>query len=233
MNRTLNVVRMQLINKQTYIWIPLHHPRRRVRPRARGLRDPRRLRMPGPVLRRRRAGAAVVLRHRRHPGAHPHVPVLAGDERHPARVLPRHAPHRGAHLRDPRGHRRASAASSSRRRDGWGMNGCFFGLPWIWEDGPVGAFLVNFVDRDAVLRDRVLGRHDLQALRRARGSRSCSSGSGRCFVVGAVGRRPLGRLGRGVRTGSARRASSGSRCGGSCWPRARGASFLTLRRAVP
>ena len=25
------------------------------------------------------------------------------------------------------------------------MNGWFFGLPWIWENGPVGAFLFNFV----------------------------------------------------------------------------------------
>ncbi|SDG48379.1 hypothetical protein [Microbacterium pygmaeum] len=29
--------------------------------------------------------------------------------------------------------------------DGWGMNGYFFGLPWIWEAGPGGAFLLNFV----------------------------------------------------------------------------------------
>jgi len=29
--------------------------------------------------------------------------------------------------------------------NGWGMNGWFFGLPSIWENGPVGAFLFNFV----------------------------------------------------------------------------------------
>ena len=29
--------------------------------------------------------------------------------------------------------------------DGWGMNGWFFGLPWIWESGAIGAFLFNFV----------------------------------------------------------------------------------------
>jgi hypothetical protein len=29
--------------------------------------------------------------------------------------------------------------------DGWGVNGWFFGLPWIWESGPLGALLLNFV----------------------------------------------------------------------------------------
>ena len=29
--------------------------------------------------------------------------------------------------------------------DGWGVNGWFFGLPWIWESGAIGAFLFNFV----------------------------------------------------------------------------------------
>jgi hypothetical protein len=29
--------------------------------------------------------------------------------------------------------------------DGWGLNGYFFGLPWVWEAGPAGAFLLNFV----------------------------------------------------------------------------------------
>lgn len=29
--------------------------------------------------------------------------------------------------------------------DGWGMNGYFFGLPWIWEAGWAGALLLNFV----------------------------------------------------------------------------------------
>ena len=107
---------MQLINKQTYIWVPLivlggslrHHPR--------GVRDPRELRVRRPDLRRRRAGAAVVLPRRRHPGAHAHVPVLAGDERDPARVLPRHAPHRGADLGDPRGHRGRRRARRDRHR---------------------------------------------------------------------------------------------------------------------
>ena len=32
-----------------------------------------------------------------------------------------------------------------RATDGWGVNGWFFGLPWIWEAGPLGALLVNFV----------------------------------------------------------------------------------------
>lgn len=32
-----------------------------------------------------------------------------------------------------------------RATDGWGVNGYFFGLPWIWEAGPLGALLLNFV----------------------------------------------------------------------------------------
>jgi len=32
-----------------------------------------------------------------------------------------------------------------RATDGWGVNGWFFGLPWMWEAGPLGALLVNFV----------------------------------------------------------------------------------------
>jgi hypothetical protein len=32
-----------------------------------------------------------------------------------------------------------------RATDGWGMNGWFFGLPWIWEAGPLGALLLNVV----------------------------------------------------------------------------------------
>lgn len=29
--------------------------------------------------------------------------------------------------------------------NGWGMNGYFFALPWIWENGAISAFLFNFV----------------------------------------------------------------------------------------
>ena len=115
MNRTLNVVRMQLINKQTYIWIPLI-----ILGGAFVLALAIYAILAGsacrPVLRRRRAGAALVLRRRRHPGAHAHVPVLAGDERHAARVLPRHAAHRGADLRDPRGDRRRRRPHRARDR---------------------------------------------------------------------------------------------------------------------
>ena len=32
-----------------------------------------------------------------------------------------------------------------RATDGWGVNGWFFGLPWIWEAGALGALLLNFV----------------------------------------------------------------------------------------
>ena len=117
--------------------------------------------------------------------------------------------------------------------DGWGMNGWFFGLPWIWESGAGRRVPVQLRRRDALLRDRLLGRHDLQALRRARGSRSCSSGVGALFVLGlwVVGR--LDAWGVVFEWFAAQGV-----VGLSLWGIVLGAvlaasAFLTLRRAVP
>ena len=212
---------------------PAHHPRRRLRPHPGDLRDPRELRRPRPVLRRRRAGAALVLPHRRHPGAHADVPVLAGDERHPARVLPRHAADRRADRpRSSPGDRRRRRPH--RERHGrLGDERLVLRLPWIWESGPVGALLFNFV---VAMLFFVVGFWAATIYKRwgTLASRSCSSASARCSWVrcGWSGDwTPGGRVFDWFAAqGVARPVAVGAVLVSPCSPRS---AFLTLRRAVP
>lgn len=143
-NRTLNVVRMQLVNKQTYIWIPLM------------------------IL-----GGAFVLALAIYAilaGSGVQGPFYGGGQQAPiwyfgivgiqaltltfpfsqAMSVTRWEFYLGTLL---------TAALTSgilggiavvggfleQATDGWGIDGWFFRLPWVWEYGAVGAFLGNWV----------------------------------------------------------------------------------------
>jgi len=144
MNRTLSVVRMQLINKQTYIWIPLL--------------------ILGAAFLMTLAIYAILA------GSGVEGPFYGGGQQAPiwyfgivgiqaltltfpfaqAMSVTRWEFYLGTLL---------TAAMTSailgaiavvgglieQATGGWGFNGYFFGLPWVWEYGPIGAFLSNFV----------------------------------------------------------------------------------------
>jgi hypothetical protein len=144
MNRTLSVVRMQLINKQTYVWIPL-------------------LILGGAFV--LALAIYAILAGSGVPG-----PFYGGGQQAPiwyfgivgiqaltltfpfsqAMSVTRWEFYVGTLI---------TAALTSAilgviavvgglieiATDGWGLNGWFFGLPWMWADGPLGAFLFNFV----------------------------------------------------------------------------------------
>src|SRR6478609_7719525 len=144
MNRTASVVRMQLINKQTYIWIPLM--------------------ILGAAFLMTLAIYAILA------GSGVPGPFYGGGQQAPiwyfgivgiqaltltfpfsqAMSVTRREFYLGTLLT-------ATITSAilagiavvggliERATDGWGVNGWFFGLPWIWQEGPGGAFLVNFV----------------------------------------------------------------------------------------
>ncbi|MCR2762698.1 hypothetical protein NQ152_04155 [Microbacterium sp. zg.B48] len=143
-NRTLSVVRMQLINKQTYIWIPLI------------------------VLAGAFALALAVYAILANAGVD--GPKYGGGAQAPlwyflavgVQALTLTFPFSQAMSVTRRefylGTLLTAALTSAilagiavvgglieRATDGWGVNGWFFGLPWIWEAGPLGAVLVNFV----------------------------------------------------------------------------------------
>ena len=144
MNRTLSVVRMQLINRQTYIWIPL-------------------LILGGAFLLSLAVYATLA-------GSGVPGPFYGGGQQAPiwyfgivgiqaltltfpfsqAMSVTRWEFYLGTLL---------TAALTSAilgviavvgglveiATDGWGMNGWFFGVPWMWANGALGAFLFNFV----------------------------------------------------------------------------------------
>ncbi|GAA1977590.1 hypothetical protein [Microbacterium pumilum] len=143
-NRTLGVVRMQLINKQTYIWIPL-------------------IILGGAFF--LALAIYVILANSGVPG-----PFYGGGAQAPLwyfgivgiQALTLTFPFSQAMSVSRRefylGTLLTAALTSAilaaiavvgglieRATNGWGVNGWFFGLPWIWENGPLGAFLVNFV----------------------------------------------------------------------------------------
>ncbi|GAA3200951.1 hypothetical protein [Microbacterium terregens] len=143
-NRTLSVVRMQLINKQTYIWIPLI--------------------ILGGAFVLALAVYAILF------NAGIDSPKYGGGAQAPlwyflivgVQALTLTFPFSQAMSVTRRefylGTLLTAALTSSilagiavvgglleRATNGWGVNGWFFGLPWIWEAGPLGALLVNFV----------------------------------------------------------------------------------------
>jgi hypothetical protein len=144
MNRTLSVVRMQLINKQTYIWIPL-------------------LILGGAFV--LALAVYAILASSGVPG-----PFYGGGAQAPLwyfgivgiQALTLTFPFSQAMSVTRRefylGTLLTAALTSAilaaiavvgglleRATNGWGINGWFFGVPFIWENGPVGAFLFNFV----------------------------------------------------------------------------------------
>lgn len=143
-NRTISVVRMQLINRQTYIWIPL-------------------IILGGAFLLAYAVYAILA-------GAGVDGPKYGGGAQAPlwyflavgvqaltltfpfsqAMSVSRREFYAGTLL--TAGVTSALLAAIAvigglveRATDGWGVNGYFFGLPWIWEAGPLGALLLNFV----------------------------------------------------------------------------------------
>ena len=143
-NRTVSVVRMQLINKQTYIWIPL-------------------LILGGAFV--IAWGVYAILYNSGLQG-----PFYGGGAQAPlwyfgvvgiqaltltfpfsqAMSVSRREFYLGTLLTAALTSAILAAIAvvgglAERATNGWGVNGWFFGLPWIWESGPVGAFLVNFV----------------------------------------------------------------------------------------
>ena len=91
-----------------------------------------------PEVRRRSAGAALVLLRVGIQALTLTLPVLAGDERHASGVLPRHA----ADGRDDLGHPRVVFVIGGfieQATNGYGMNGYFFYLDWLWAPGRLGA----------------------------------------------------------------------------------------------
>ena len=144
MNRTLSVVRMQLINKQTYIWIPLI--------------------ILGGAFAIALAVYAILW------GSGIDEPKYGGGAQAPlwyflavgVQALTLTFPFSQAMSVTRRefylGTLLTAAVTSAIlagiavvgglveiATDGWGVNGWFFGLPWIWESGAIGAFLFNFV----------------------------------------------------------------------------------------
>ncbi len=144
MNRTLSVVRMQLINKQTYIWIPL-------------------LILGGAFVLAIAVYAILV-------GSGVPGPFYGGGAWAPLwyfgivgiQALTLTFPFSQAMSVTRRefylGTLLTAALTSAilaaiavvgglieRATNGWGLDGWFFGLPFIWESGPIGAFLFNFV----------------------------------------------------------------------------------------
>ena len=231
MNRTLSVVRMQLINKQTYIWIPLL------------------------ILGGASSLALAVYAILYDSGLQ--GPFYGGGAQAPLwyfgivgiQALTLTFPFSQAMSVTRRefylGTLLTAALTSAilaaiavvgglieRATDGWGVNGWFFGLPWVWENGPLGAFLVNFVLAMLFFVIGFWAARSTSASGRS-GSRRCSSASARCSSSGC-GSSVASTRGARLRVVRRPRASSGCRCGGSCWPRVLAASaFLTLRRAVP
>lgn len=143
-NRTLSVVRMQLINKQTYIWIPL-------------------IVLGGAFLLALAIYAILA-------NAGIDGPKYGGGAQAPlwyflvvgVQALTLTFPFSQAMSVTRRefylGTLLTAALTSSilavlatvgglieRATNGWGVNGWFFGLPWMWEAGPLGALLLNFV----------------------------------------------------------------------------------------
>jgi len=143
MNRTVNVVRMQLVNRQTYIWVPL-------------------MVLAGSLVITLAIYALI-----RNAGAQD--PLYGGGAQAPlwyfavvgiqsltltfpfsqAMSVTRREFYLGTLL--------AAALTGAilsavfviggfieNATDGWGMNGYFFYLPWIWEAGPLGAALFFF-----------------------------------------------------------------------------------------
>ena len=173
MNRTLNVVRLQLVNKMTYIWIPLI-----ILVGALGLTL---------AIYAILSGSGV-------PG-----PFYGGGSQAPlwyflvvgiqaltfsfpfsqAMSITRREFYLGTLLTAA-----LTAAILSTvfvlggfieiATDGYGMNGYFFRIDWMWAAGMVGGLAGLLRDRDAHVRDRVLGGDDLQAVGHDRHHRSCS-----------------------------------------------------------
>jgi len=144
MNRTLSVVRMQLINKQTYIWIPL-------------------IILGGAFLLAIAVYAILS-------GSGVEGPFYGGGAQAPLwyfgivgiQALTLTFPFSQAMSVTRRefylGTLLTAVLTSAilagiavvgglieRATDGWGMNGWFFVVPWVWESGPLGALIFNFV----------------------------------------------------------------------------------------
>ena len=98
--------------------------------------------------------------------------------------------------------------------DGWGMNGWFFGLPWIWEKRRGGRVPVQLRRRDALLRGRLLGGHHLQAVRRDLAHHRARRDR-RTVRPRIVGRQSPRCVGRRCSSGSQRRGLSACRSGAS------------------
>ena len=144
MNRTLSVVRMQLINKQTYIWIPL-------------------IILGGAFLLAMAIYAILS-------SSGVEGPFYGGGAQAPLwyfgivgiQALTLTFPFSQAMSVTRRefylGTLLTAVLTSAilagiavvgglieRATDGWGMNGWFFMVPWVWESGPLGALIFNFV----------------------------------------------------------------------------------------
>ncbi len=88
-------------------------------------------------------GPDVVLRDHRRPGAHTHLPVLPGHERHPAGIPSRDA-RRGRGQRDRHGDPVRPTGALEIATEGYCVNGYVAYLPWLWDGGPLAAWFTFF-----------------------------------------------------------------------------------------
>jgi hypothetical protein len=231
MNRTLSVVRMQLINKQTYIWIPLIILGGAF---VLALAIYAMLDSSGVTGPKYGGGAQAPLWYFGVVGVYALTLTFPFSQ---AMSVTRREFYLGTLL--------TAALTASIlagiavvgglieiATDGWGVNGWFFGLPWIWSAGPLGALLLNFV---VAMLFFVIGFWAATIYKRtgALGLTVVLVGLGALFVAGLW---LIGRLNAWEQVFSWFAAQGV--VGLSLWGAALGAvlagtAFLTLRRAIP